>query len=165
MIQQCLLHGNKGSYKQELGDQNLIELFSRTVIVSVENQTLGNLKVSKEVVGPAGEGQEFTFEITLTDKDGKSLEGSYPAQKTGNTDGNSAIENVSDGSQVTLQGGESLLVEELPAGTKYVVKEVKGNSDNYSTVVSVDGSVQEGDEVSGEIPQMILPRWRSKTSS
>ena len=153
VIQQCLLHGNKGSYKQELGDQNLIELFSRTVIVSVENQTLGNLKVSKEVVGPAGEGQEFTFEITLTDKDGKSLEGSYPAQKTGNTDGNSAIENVSDGSQVTLQGGESLLVEELPAGTKYVVKEVKGNSDNYSTVVSVDGSVQEGDEVSGEIPK------------
>lgn len=64
--------------------------------------------MSKEVVGPAGEGQEFTFEITLTDKDGKSLEGSYPAQKTGNTDGNSAIENVSDGSQVTLQGDDTL---------------------------------------------------------
>ena len=97
--------------------------------------------------------EEFTFEITLTDKDGKSLEGSYPAQKTDNTGGNIAIENVSDGSKVTLQGGESLLVEELPAGTKYTVKEVKEDSDDYSTIVSANGSVQEGDEVSGEIPK------------
>lgn len=80
-------------------------------------QTHRSLKIQKTVNGAyADPDQAFTFTVTLLDSTGTALTGSYPytGSKTGS---------ISSGGTVSLKGGESIEITDLPVGCRYSVTE------------------------------------------
>ena len=84
----------------------------------------GSLRVRKDVDGgPAG--ASFSFSVTLRDEDGEPLSGQV-TYRVGDSAATAALDG--DGSfSARLAGGQELVVEGLPAGTRYLVRE-----DDYS---------------------------------
>ena len=98
----------------------------RTVLTNTA--TAGRLTISKTVSGTYGEtDRDFTFTIVLTDEDGTPLEGAfaYSGSKTGT---------IVSGGTVTLRHGQSITLDNLPAGTRYQVTET--TAEGYDTTVS-----------------------------
>ncbi len=80
-------------------------------------------------------GEEFVFQLTLTDKDGNQLADDYNYVKysPNNPDGSGGdgeyflLENseVYNGAYITLKHGEYIEINHLPVGTKYTIAEIK----------------------------------------
>lgn len=73
--------------KQDLGEQDLTHLFSRTVIVQVKNKSIGQLTIHKKVVNNTGvsvpvPGDGFRFTLTGTKEDNSALGGKLNAVRT-----------------------------------------------------------------------------------
>lgn len=66
---------------------------------------------------------EFVFTVKLTDKDGNALTGSYPVEISGDT----KEYTVSNGGTITITGGQTATIKELPHESKYTISEVKPN--------------------------------------
>lgn len=113
--------------KINLGDQNLTNLFARSTIVQVRNQST-RLVLQKFVTGPLGDTtRDFSFTLSLRDDQGDPVTGSYGGL-TFDAQG-SAETALSDGGEVTLRG--------LPAGTLCTITEEA--VPDYETTVQVDG--------------------------
>lgn len=104
------------------------------------------LDLSKTVVSPEGQqapDKDFEFTISLAAPDGKALSGSYSMQK--NPAGATSSLTFTDGkATVTLKGGESVSISNLPIGSGYSIEEV--SLDGFATestgatgTISVDG--------------------------
>ena len=142
LIQQCMDedHGaDTTSPKQELGDRDLVNVFSGTVIVEVENDRVGGLTISKEVQEAEGqtapEEDLFAFTVSggivgqqydtiLYNVDGTQTPGSI----TFNADGKA---------EVSLKDKQSIYIANLPIGRTFTVTETP--ADNYETSVSNTG--------------------------
>lgn len=81
---------------------------------------VGSLTIQKTVTGDLGDKEQaFTFIVDL------GADGSYPysGSKTGT---------IQSGQTVTLKHGESIVIQDIPAGTTYLVTEKEANQDGYT---------------------------------
>lgn len=106
---------------------------------TVDNQTVGALKISKKLEGEnvnVDENREWNFTITLT-KDGDSpLSGTFDDVEFG-TNGEATVQ---------LKGGESREIKGIPAGARYTVVEQEADVAPYSTTsVGAEGTIQTGE--------------------
>ena len=98
-------------------DENYIATFTNT---KPEPGT-GSLEISKEIAGAVTDADrktQFTFTVTLQDKDGNALSGSFPYSGSNSKEGT-----ISNGETITLAGGEKIVIRDLPLGTQYTVTE------------------------------------------
>ena len=156
-IQQCLKHSNR-EYKQDLGETDLTNLFSRTAIVQVTNQRVGSLKIEKHVTGdfPPTD-SAFQFNLTLKDKDDQPLDVEGEKHCGGGKTESVQIKNGIG--TFTLKTGEWVSFTELPAGAKFTVNETEVPA-AYAPSITVDGQpakVQENG-VTGTIEQSTEPK-------
>ncbi|MBO5995371.1 MAG: DUF11 domain-containing protein, partial [Firmicutes bacterium] len=136
-------------------DALALETIDNTAIVNVnddpdvETNTVtntpetGNLTISKTITGPEGyevdKDAEFTFTVKLYDKTETELKGEYAY--SGSYEGK-----IKSGGTVTLKHGESITIQNLPAGGIYEVEETvipEGyavNGDNPATGEITDGA-------------------------
>ena len=93
----------------------------------------------------------FTFKVSLIDEKGVALTGEYPYYIDGASD---QAGTVTNGGTITINGGQSVKIEGLPAGTQFTVEEQDANQNGFTTT---DASTAEGNddandgEVAGEI--------------
>ena len=93
----------------------------------------------------------FTFKVSLTDEEGTALTGEYPYYIDGASDQTGTVEN---GGTITINGGQSVKIEGLPAGTQFTVEEQGANTNGFTTT---DASTAAGNDntndgtVAGEI--------------
>lgn len=91
------------------------------------NKDVVNLKVLKTVQNDTGvdkSNEEFTFTVTLTAPDGVTFDASYSTVKTPKTGtAQEGTANPASAITVTLKGGESWEIDNLPKGTGYSITE------------------------------------------
>ncbi len=99
------------------------------------------LTILKNVKGNLGDkAKDWTFNIILTSTAIKDLENEYPYVKTdalGNTtSGKLLLTKISDHyeGQLTLKDQEKIIINNLPEGTGYQIKEVEANINGYETI-------------------------------
>ena len=156
-IQQCLEHSNR-EYKQNLGETDLTNLFSRTAIVQVTNQRVGSLKIEKKVTGDfLPTDSAFTFNLTLKDKAGNLLDVEGEKHCGGGKTEKVQIEKGSG--TFTLKAGEWVSFTELPADAEFTVNEVEVPA-AYTPSITVDGQSADVQEngVTGTIAQSTEPK-------
>ena len=110
----------------------------------------GNLRVEKSVEGVSTE-KEFEFEIKLTDANGAELKDDYSYTRydsNGDVIKNDLI--VYNGGSFKLKDGEYIIINYLPNGTKYTIKENVPNGFHASTKGS-SGIIIPGNEATGTI--------------
>lgn len=90
----------------------------------------------------------FTFEVSLTDADGATLNGSYPYYVNGSDE--SAGE-VSNGGTINIAGNQSVEVKGLPAGSKFTVTEQGANQNGFTTTDTTAQQGQENNENDGTV--------------
>lgn len=139
-------HATTATHRENLETIDLTGLFTGTTIVHLDNESTGNLVISKSVQGESADANdEFTFTVNLTDANGGTLTGDYPAQKyTGNTPEGQPT-TLKSGGKVTLKSGQSIVIQ-VGESANYTVTEAA--ADGYITVAMVDG--QKAEDVSGE---------------
>ena len=171
-LKQCDKHktGNTYSQRTELGDKELFHLFVLRTMVLMEDETVGDLEISKTVKNDSSDtrfaNEDFEFKVNLRkttkDDDGKetmsSVSGTfkYVVKGPGATDSEEKTLVVNGEGNATLQlkDGQTAVIEDLPAGTEYQVTEDLGNKTFWDVKSSVDGGPQAGSRISkGKIPE------------
>lgn len=152
LIRQCETHKSTGSGAwQNLGDQDLTNLFSGTVTVRVTNERVGNLKITKTVTAEPGqtapEEVEFTFKL-YNRKGGTPISGTYNTMDQANVQSTITFKNGE--TSLKLKGGESLTIFGLPYDSQYDVKEELLTG--FSVSSNTGGIKTEGTTASGSIP-------------
>ncbi|NLB28237.1 MAG: hypothetical protein GX819_04750, partial [Clostridiaceae bacterium] len=100
----------------------------------VNTKNLGELTIKKIVNGISGDKtRKFTFELTLTDAEGREVEGKFAYKGTGVADGE-----IASGGTVKLADGESIVIHGLPLDSTYKVVELEADEDDYITTVIGD---------------------------
>lgn len=96
---------------------------------SGDSDPTGNLSIELDVNG--GD-DEFTFTVILTDKDGDDLKNNfyYNGDYTGT---------IGSGDEITLEGGEKIVIRNLPEGTRYEV--IIETADGYTYVIDGEEGV------------------------
>ena len=96
---------------------------------SGDSDPTGNLSIELDVNG--GD-DEFTFTVILTDKDGDDLENNfyYNGDYTGT---------IGSGDEITLTGGDKIVIRNLPEGTRYEV--IIETADGYTYVIDGEEGV------------------------
>lgn len=94
-----------------------------------DSDPTGNLSIELDVNG--GD-DEFTFTVILTDKDGDDLENNfyYNGDYTGT---------IGSGDEITLTGGDKIVIRNLPEGTRYEV--IIETADGYTYVIDGEEGV------------------------
>lgn len=94
-----------------------------------DSDPTGNLSIELDVNG--GD-DEFTFTVILTDKDGDDLENNfyYNGDYTGT---------IGSGDEITLEGGDKIVIRNLPEGTRYEV--IIETADSYTYVIDGEEGV------------------------
>lgn len=107
---------------------NRINSGSLSITKTVENET----KYIKD--------REFTFTLSLKDKDGKALTDSYNWSSTIKDKSGS----IKDGETLTLQNAETITVNDLPSGTEYSFKETAAEGFELTSNENASGTIQGG---------------------
>lgn len=94
-----------------------------------DHDPTGNLSIELDVNG--GD-DEFTFTVILTDRDGDDLENNfyYNGDYTGT---------IGSGDEITLEGGDKIVIRNLPEGTRYEV--IIETADGYTYVIDGEEGV------------------------
>lgn len=150
-----------GANYDNLKDIDISKIFSRSIYVRVIDQrTGGELRISKIVENKAEDTTEFQFNVTLTDKNGTTLEDDYPYRvETADDSGTGANGTVSSGTivkgsgSITLRHGQTAVIQGIPAGTRYTVTEAK--SEDYSTSAARDKGKTKADEAADDTGEKI----------
>lgn len=118
--------------KVPAGYESKSEISEKGVIIT-NTLDMSSLTIRKTVVRGDTD-KEFTFTVTLTDREGNALTGAFPydGSKTGT---------VASGESVKLKSGEFVTIGALPEGTLYQVIEEESGKDGYKTTASVDKGV------------------------
>jgi hypothetical protein len=130
---------------------NITNTYSKTVSLTLSKQVKG-----ASALVSADAGKEFKFDLTLTDRDGNPLTGTYPVTIS---DGGSVVNlsvttkngvqsitvKMTDGTtSLYLKDGDWIRIDGLPAGYSYSITESQIGSStirNYQTTVLVDDVV------------------------
>ncbi len=133
------VNANTDGYITKYTDNSQGTIVDNNVFVEYTNRYISKLDlgIKKIVKGSDGEtNRDWNFKITLTPPSGSTLDNSYPY--TGSKQGNLKLTKNSDGTfsgKITLKHNESIVIEGLPEGTKYVIEEVESNQEGYTTTV------------------------------
>ena len=92
----------------------------------------GSLAIEKHVEGAQAGGETFGFTITLTDGSDAPLTGKL-TYSVGGTEQTAVLDETGSFS-ATLSDGQELSIDEVPAGTRYVVRERDYSSAGYLTL-------------------------------
>lgn len=143
LVRQCSEHKENDTTSaavwENLGEKDITNLFSGTVVIQVTNDRTGNLKISKTVDGDnAPDDQSFNFTITVAD----NTQHPDPYETVGES-GIGTITFTNGKATVTLQAGEEITILHLPTGAKFNVEETS---------------------VSGFTPSVTLPKTNSGTA-
>lgn len=142
-IQQCMDHDDgTESPKQNIEGKDIVNLFSGTVIVGVENKRIGGLTISKTVetdqgqTAPADDDFTFTIAANASAVANKTYDSIHYAAD--GTETENRISFSAEGTaEVKLKNGESIYIHGLPIGTQFTVTEA--DNKDYETSVSVNG--------------------------
>lgn len=142
LIQQCMDedHGaDTTSPKQDLGDRDLVNVFSGTVIVEVENDRVGGLTISKEVQEAEGQTapEEDSFAFTVSGDIARQQYDTILYNVDGTQTSGSITFNADGKAEVSLKDKQSIYIANLPIGSTFTVTETP--ADNYETSVSNTG--------------------------
>lgn len=89
------------------------------------NPATGLLVVEKTVTGEEAEqNRAFTFTVTLTNAAGQPLTGNYPIS-------GAYYGSIQNGGSFILRDGDTVVIADLPAGTRYLVNENDYTDDGY----------------------------------
>lgn len=135
---------------------------NKTLVVTNTSSTkYGSITVSKKVVDGSGNElttstQDFTFTLTLTDKDDKSLSGTQVIGDHVFTDGSVTF---------TLHEGESKTFNNVPIGLEYVIHEdANKNYNSGNALDDVTGKVStDHPNVNVEVKNTFTPAEKSRT--
>ena len=119
-----------------------------TLKLSLKNKVEKNgaLELTKIVAGTgADEEKEFEFTIALIAPEGQTLADSYTFKKNGNAaDGITYTKDTNDAAKATVTGislkhNDVFTIEDLPAGTTYLITEGNYSSEGYSSSLPAEG--------------------------
>ena len=165
-ISQCYSHdgAQPNGYKENLGDKDITNLFSRTCRVIVRDYRVNDLQVTKTVEGQdAPADASFDFDVTLergSAPEGTPLAGTYECEVT-DAEGNpvagapTEIEFTAEGegadatakATFTLKHGQTITIKGIPVGVKYTVTEQQPENPAWtSTPEGNEGNIPEGDD-------------------
>ena len=125
-----------------------------TVTVTYTNtRNVGDLQVSKTVAGNDGdEGKDFDFTLTLENKAGLKVNGTYTVTGVAQ----STLTVVEGTATFKLEHGQTITIEDIPAGTAYTVTEEAPSSEaSYFAqgyVTTVNGGTEQATTATGTIP-------------
>ncbi len=114
----------------------------QTIYISFVNQRKASLALSKEVTGELGDKtKSFTFQISLQQKDGVPMQGSFPYKGSVIAGCEGKVEAPADGAltvekgeaSIQLSHGQRVEIQGLPFGCIYTVTEQQENQDGYVT--------------------------------
>ncbi len=169
VLQQCSEHdsGNSKAEKTDLGDTDLSHLLVLETMVMVKDETIGDLEISKKVTNDSSdnkfedEGFEFSVKLyeTVTNDDGteskEPVSGDFACviKSSGSDDEEQTITFDENGkAPVTLRTGQTILIQDLPAGAEYEV--VEKAADYWTVSSSRDGAAYtDRKTVTGTVPQ------------
>lgn len=115
-----------------------------------DGSTTARLKVTKTVTGDMGDRDKlFDFTITLKDKDGTALSGSYP-YTIGTTTGTLDL-NDKGTATFQLKHGQTIVIYGLPSGSLYQISEPGAKEDGYTTTVTVGGETETAYQTEGNL--------------
>ena len=171
-LKQCDKHKTGSTYSQrtELGDKELFHLFVLRTMVLMEDETVGDLEISKTVKNDSSDtsfaNEDFEFKVNLrkTTKadDGRETRSpvsgtfKYVVKGPGATDSTEKelVVNGEGNATLQLKDGQTAVIEDLPAGTEYQVTEDLRGETFWDVKSSVDGVVQADSRTSkGKIPE------------
>lgn len=144
-----------GVWKDGAAVNNLSVAFTNTIIPT------GDLKLEKQVKGTADLSGEFSFNITLKDKDGNPITGTFDAtfyQRDGTVQP-TVLTASSEGiiGLTSFMHGEAAVIHDIPIGTKWTITET--SYDGFAPTYTVTqgeittegtGTVSEGEISAGE---------------
>ena len=171
-LKQCDEHKTDNPYSQrtELGDKELFHLFVLRTMVLMEDETVGDLEISKTVENDSSDtsfaDKDFEFKVKLwkTTKADDGRETTSPVSGTfqyvvkgpGATDSTEKelVVNGEGNATLQLKDGQTAVIEDLPAGTEYQVTEDLRGEIFWDVKSSVDGGPQTDSRISeGKIPE------------
>ena len=170
-LKQCDEHKTNNPYSQrtELGDKELFHLFVLRTMVLMEDETVGDLEISKTVKNDSSDtkfDKDFKFNVKLwkTTKGDDGGETTSPVSGTfqyvvkgpGASDSTEKelVVNGEGNATLYLNDDQTAVIEDLPAGTKYQVTEDLKGETFWDVKSSVDGVVQADPWTSkGKIPE------------
>lgn len=170
-LKQCDEHKTNNPYSQrtELGDKELFHLFVLRTMVLMEDETVGDLEISKTVKNDSSDtkfDKDFKFNVKLwkTTKGDDGGETTSPVSGTfqyvvkgpGASDSTEKelVVNGEGNATLYLNDGQTAVIEDLPAGTEYQVTEDLNDETFWDVKSSVDGVVQADPRTSnGKIPE------------
>ena len=160
-----VIDNNKGSlsanvlYKDPSG--NVVSLDN---VVFENRYNSGSLKIEKVLqTYDAENDQEFTFTVSLKNKEDAPISGAYKAQKSGRAEPERIVFDANGEATVKLKGGETYTISNLPNGAKYQVVEssltgyalvsesTSGDTGSISTNTIVTASFTNKDERKGDL--------------
>lgn len=102
----------------------------------------GDLEIRKTLSGDeADESDVFNFEITISDA------GTYRAVLPGGTEGT-----VKNGDVISIKGGQSVVIYDLPEHSDYKVVELEANQNGYRTLYkNSEGQITYAEEIEAEV--------------
>lgn len=108
----------------------------------------GNIRLTKTVVGrdDKGQNQDFSFRFTLTDANGDAVTGNYEWESTSGRSGT-----VAHGDTLTLKGGESITIKNVPSETQYTFKETPLDGYKLTNSHNMEGTVRAGEDITAEV--------------
>lgn len=112
----------------------------------------GNLKITKTTVNEPSE-TSFTFRIRLLDDKENPLTSTYPVEIT-----NSSIESISDNGTFELKNNESIVIKDLPEGTKYTVTEENLPAGYTNRFDSSIGTIQKNNTIELNCINTYIPK-------
>ena len=129
------------------------------VVTNTAENKYGSITVSKKVVDGSGNElktstQDFTFTLTLTDKDGNLLSGTQVIGDQVFTDGSVTF---------TLHEGESKTFTNVPVGLNYKVHEDANANYNYGKSLDVTGEVSATNPNVENVVNTFTPAEKSRT--
>lgn len=170
-LKQCNEHRIDNPYSQrtELGDKELFHLFVLRTMVLMEDETVGDLEISKTVKNDSSDtkfDKDFEFNVNLrkTTKGDDGGETTSPVSGTfqyvvkgpGASDSTEKelVVNGEGNAKLYLNDGQTAVIEDLPAGTEYQVTEDLKGETFWDVKSSVDGGAQADSKLSkGKIPE------------
>ena len=143
-------HGVSSHLKMDWREYELRNLFSGVTFVTVTNERVGDLEVSKQVQSDweTDKNQKFQFKVRFHDVTDPykpiELTQTYKVRIT-DLEGNpveTQISEIKSGDTIQLKDDQKLTVYGLPYGTQYTITEAR--TPGYTPSVSVNGNLTEG---------------------
>lgn len=127
------------NYTDLRNEDDISQLFSRSVYVQVTDEKKGDLEISNTVKDAPNERSEdeFKFTVELKDKNDSTLTDFYAYEVYNTEEGSQTViyaDTIKSGDTITLKHGQAAVIKELPAGAKYKIteKDMWSKTENYS---------------------------------